>query len=81
MTYKLARRIAFCLAAAMIVCILIGLFTKNMHFLWPIAVLAVAIGMVGRAGFRCPKCGRHLPDLLLLMPLERCPYCGEKLDS
>ena len=76
MTYKLARRIAFCLAAAMILCILIGLFTKNVYLLWAIAAEAIAIAIVGRHGFRCPSCGNHLPDLLLLKPLERCPYCG-----
>ncbi len=81
MTYKLARRIAFCLAAAMILCILIGLFTKNVYLLWAIAAEAIAIAIVGRHGFRCPSCGNHLPDLLLLKPLERCPYCGNKLDG
>lgn len=81
MTYKLARRIAFSLAAVMIFVIIIGTLTKNLHLLWIIAVLAAAIALVARIGFRCPNCGSHLPDLLLFKPLERCPHCGQELDG
>lgn len=81
MDYQNARRICFLLAALLIGCIVIGIITRRAFILIPIIILAGAIGFIMNKYFRCPGCGKRIPDRLNYKPYKMCIFCGKNLSG